>query len=394
MTSSEVKGFRKLFYMPLEPYKERYTCQLSRPITGWLERNWRREGIHYERIYGESLNKQIKVGSVLDACGRGYWATTQIANLLKKINAGEVTTEDVIYFDDFWHPGFFALPYAFHLMKIWPRMYAMLHAQSVDIFDFTHPMRHWMRHAEIAEGKLLRGIFVTSTCLRDLCLEAGVGNITTVHLCGLPYCSEEVEEQFPIRATLIKKEKQVVFSSRWDEEKDPRFYLRVVDEVINGMGRKDIKFIVTTSADQLRSNNKDLLITLQDAQRKHYGKLVVYTGLSKREYYETLLESAVQFNCADQDFVSWTLLEATTCGCYPVYPYFRSFPEALAHSHNHLYVKNDVQDAARKIIKGVDYNEGLLALPSQFEWVFSPFDISWKRMLAVMRDENYSPLFT
>ena len=137
---------RRLFYMPLEPYKERYTVQLSAPNTGWLESRWRQHGVNYHRVEGKSLNDEIKTGSVLDATGRGYWACSQVMELLRYVNEGLVSDDDVIYFDDFWHPGISALPYAFHLIGINPRMYAMLHAQSIDPFDFTYPMRGWMRH--------------------------------------------------------------------------------------------------------------------------------------------------------------------------------------------------------------------------------------------------------
>lgn len=374
---------RRLFYFPLEPYKERYTCQLSAAKKGWLEWRWNEIGLDYVRIEGRSLNKEITVGSVLDATGRGYWACSQIVEFLKLLNDGQVESSDCLYFDDFWHPGISALPYAFHLMNVYPKLYAMLHAQSVDSFDFTYPMRYWMRHFEKGMGKVFSGIFVTSTCLRDLCLYAEVGNERNVYLCGLPYNSDEVRTHFPEVKPL--KKRQVIFSSRWDREKCPDFFLRVVDRVL--AQDKSVVFLITTSAKKLRSNSSFYLELLNEYLVKYPLNLVLKEDLSKREYYFNLLESKVQFNCADQDFVSWTLLEATTCGCNPVYPYFLSFPEALNFDHRYLYVKGDVESAARMIFENLDREEDC-------SWVYKRFDRSWERMLAVMRGEDYESLYS
>ncbi len=61
-----------LHYVPLEPYQERYTAQLSRADTGWLEAKWKKHGVEYFRIEGplpvtDDAPNEIKVGRVLDA---------------------------------------------------------------------------------------------------------------------------------------------------------------------------------------------------------------------------------------------------------------------------------------------------------------------------------------
>ncbi len=365
---------RRIIYVPLEPYKERYTYQLSAPKIGWLERNWINFKIDYIRIEGQSLTNTIQFGSVLDACGRGYWACFQIAKLLEMLNKKEITEEDVIYFDDFWHPGISALPYAFHLLNIKPKMYAMLHAQSIDIYDFTYSMRHWMRHFEIGIGKILDGIFVTSTCLKDLCLYAGIGNSDTVHITGLPYNSEEVKERFTAN---IQRKKQVIYSSRWDKEKCPDFFLKVVEYCLQR--RRDIIFVITTSSKKLRSNSFILLDSLNRALEQYPKNLILQEGLSKEEYYRNLLESKIQINTANQDFVSWTLLEATTAGCRPLYPYYLSFPEALGYRDDLMYIKGDIKDAGNKILKYID-----VPIQEDYKWIYQYYDTSWKRMFDIM----------
>lgn len=381
----------KIFYVPLESYKERYTCQLSAPKVGWLERNWINERIDYVRIEGtfNAASATICDGSVLDATTRGIWSCSQIQELLRHLQTGNLTSDDVIYFDDFWTPGISALPYAFHLTGIQPKMYAMLHAQSIDKFDFTYPMRHWMRHFEIGIGKILSGIFVTSTCLADLCLYNNIGNKDNIFLCGLPYNSTEVKEHFPKKIP-EKKHNQVIYSSRWDTEKDPMFFMDIMETVIEDTSW-DIHFVITTSSNKLRSNNPYLIERLKELINLYPEYIELRENQSKEDYYYNLLESKIQINTADQDFVSWTLLEATTCGCRPLYPNYLSFPEALHHDYDLLYEKSDLNSAIYSL------KQALSESVRDYSHIYKPFDIAWKRQLSVMQNDftyyNENPLF-
>jgi len=62
---------RKLWYMGLEPYKARYTLQLQ----DWNESVFKRRGIDYHIVPGETLSNDqaIVTGQVLDAHGRSYF---------------------------------------------------------------------------------------------------------------------------------------------------------------------------------------------------------------------------------------------------------------------------------------------------------------------------------
>jgi trehalose-6-phosphate synthase len=58
--------------------------------------------------------------------------------------------------------------------------------------------------------------------------------------------------------------------------------------------------------------------------------VVLHHGLTKQEYYDILCESSVQINTSLQDWVSYTLLEATCANCQLIYPNERSFPETFS----------------------------------------------------------------
>ena len=129
---------RKLWYMGLEKYKGRYTLQLQ----DWNERVFQRRGINYEIVQGETLNndQSIVTGQVLDAHGRTYYGMSQLMNLIKKLKAGEVTNEDIIYFEDMFQPGIESLPYIFDQVasNFRPRIAFRCLAQSIDPDDFVH----------------------------------------------------------------------------------------------------------------------------------------------------------------------------------------------------------------------------------------------------------------
>jgi len=382
--------------------------QWSAPKTGWLERNWIKAGIPYERI-DSILNRMgmnnkntkelvlgrprrkppytntIDKGLVLDIGKRTSHCFSQINQLVNLATAGNITNDDVIYFDDFWHLGIEALPYAFHQLKISPKMYAFCHAQSVDEFDFTYPMKHWMRDFEKGIGTILSGIFVNSDMLKNLLVEAGIGTEQSVHVIGHIFCEEEVQERFPKKLPL--RENTVVFSSRWDDEKKPRFFLDVVKEVMKY--RQDIKFVICTSQKKLRSNNPNNLLFLQHAMKEFPNNLFLKEGLSKEEYYLELLKAKIQINTADQDWVSIALLEASTAGCYPVYPNIRSFPQAFKYDNDYIYLPLTPTAAANKIEDIIEYSYlwGKDKIESR-AWIHRRHNTSWARMINIMMKKD------
>ena len=384
-----MKGSTMLYYCPLEAYKERYTMQWSAPQTGWLERNWIKANIPYIRIDEvKTLEepKPITTGCVLDAVGRSQHCFQQINQLLQLAEEKKITNDDCIYFDDFWHPGIEALPYAFSLLGIKPKMYAFLHAQSVDEFDFTYPMRSWMRYFEKGIGKVLDGIFVCGPCLKDLVVFGGIAPSEKVYVTGHPFCSEEVRERMPTQK-VEQREPHIIFSSRWDSEKNPHFFLDVAHAVIKQRPRA--KFIVCTSAKTIRSNDPANIQHLKNSTLKYPGNIILKENLTKEQYYAELWKAKIQMNTADQDFVAITLLESSVAGCYPIYPYFRSFPETLRQDSKYMYERLDLNQAAKKVVEILDRDD--LWSEEQIQqrsWIHTRFDTAWTRMINVMEGKS------
>lgn len=311
---------KKLFYLGLEPLAARYTKQLCED---WFPTAVRSTGCAVLSIPGTAPDDQIKVGTVLDATGRGMYACSQVVRLLQLIRDGSVENGDAIFLQDFWTPGFEAVPYALHLHGLnRVQIFSMVHAQSVDEYDFTWDMRSWMRPMEVGLSRCHTAVFVGSTIHRDQLRAAGFE--CPIHVVGLPIRVEAVRHQMPPARDWGARENRVVFTSRLDREKNPGFMVEVARRFLDA--HPTWTWMVTTSGAMLRSNDQAALReVLRFAEEE--PRFQVRAGLSKEEYYAILTASKIQFNCSLQDYVSWTLLEAAIAGCQLVYPYFRSFPE-------------------------------------------------------------------
>tara|TARA_Y100000389_G_scaffold184409_1_gene202837 strand:- start:1884 stop:3074 length:1191 start_codon:yes stop_codon:yes gene_type:complete len=332
---------KKVFYFGLEPLKARYTYQLSKE---WMPATFQpyvdAGKVEYIDVEGEfDPDQQIKVGAVLDAVGRGKFAMSQCSNFLDMINTDQVKDGDILFLQDYWHPGIESILYALDLYGINVKIYAMLHAQSVDEYDFTWPMRTWMRGFELGLDKKLDGIFVGSTIHRDQLRTAGFE--AQIHVVSLPLHKEMTLAKLPEYNESTWEEKDVVvFSSRLDKEKNPFFMFEVAEAFLND--NPTWEWHVTTSGKTFKSMLPGAIEKMEElAKRQPRFKLL--SNLTKEEYYTELADARIQFNSSMQDYVSWTVLESTCFGCDLVFPDFRSFPEFIPV--NRLYRPFNVRAA-------------------------------------------------
>ena len=331
---------KKVFYFGLEPLKARYTYQLSKE---WMPATFQpyvdSGKIEFIDVEGEfDPDQQIKIGAVLDAVGRGKFAMSQCSNFLDMMNRDEVRDGDVIFLQDYWHPGVGSILYAADLYGIKLEIYAMLHAQSVDEYDFTHPMRDWMRGFELGLDKRMSGIFVGSSIHKEQLRTAGFE--APIHVVSLPIHKEKTLAKLPNYDPGAQRKPFVVYSSRLDKEKNPFFMMEVAQEFLKM--HPNWEWHVTTSGKEFRSMlpgviNKLRALSIEEPRFK------LLEGLTKEEYYTELATCSIQFNSALQDYVSWTVIEATAFGADIVYPKFRSFPEFV--DEDRMYKPFDVQSA-------------------------------------------------
>ncbi len=355
----------KIYYVGLEKLKSRYTYQL----TDWNVREFERLKVPYHVVEGGTLDgsEDISLGQVLDAYNRPYYALSQIQNLIGLIKYKTITSEDVIFFEDMFHPGIESLFYIFSFLpkEDRPKIVMRCLAQTIDPDDFVHKagMEGWMRKYEEMCISFVDSIFVASQEMLCNFQIAGWNTIPVV-VTGLPFGKQEVQSRASPKPWL-KRKMRVVFAARTDEEKMPEFFIELAElfkgkKVLN----KKIEFVVL-SGKGLTSNNKHTLKSLQDASKA--GTIKIVDNLSKNEYYDYLADSKVLFNCALQDWVSNTLSEADALGCNVLYPAYRSFPEALSNDETRLYVPWSLADAERKLSRLLIWEHPLMGKVSDLQ---------------------------
>mgnify|MGYP002876716666 FL=1 len=383
---------RKLFYMGLEPYEGRYTLQLQE----WSERVFKKKNIDYVIVPGTTIDntKSISVGQVLDAHGRSYFGMSQLMNLVQMMRNGEVTAKDAVFFEDMFQPGIESLPYIMCQIpeEQRPKIFLRCLAQAVDPDDFVHVwgMGKWMSLYEkmcneIPNVHILATNEEMVAHMRIAGWEAPIYNIS-----GLSFGKQEVLERVENKIKpWNERSNRVVFAARFDQEKQPDFFMDVIEMVHERTRNFDretltdpidpVEFAVL-SGGPLRSNNEKYLKRALEMEEK--GQLKIYKDLQKNDYYNIVNDSKVLFNCALQDWVSNTVSEADTLGCNVVYPAYRSFPETFANDYSRLYTPWSKEDAVTKIMTGLEKPSKNMGKIS--DWT----DGTIERMLDIM-EGNY-----
>ena len=364
----------KIFYMGLEPYEGRYTLQL----TDWTERAYKKRGIDYVVVPGTTIDdsKAIVTGQVLDAHGRSYFGMSQMMNLVQMMKAGEVTKNDIIFFEDMFQPGMESLPYILQQSpeKYRPTIYLRCLAQAIDPDDFVHVwgLSKWMSLYEqmcneIPNVNILATNEEMVAHMRIANWKAPIYNIS-----GLSFGKEEVQERVE-QKPFEERSHRVIFGARWDQEKQPQFFMDLATKFKEE--HPAVEFAIC-SGGPLRSNNSFYVDEARYLAKQ--GILTINENLKKNEYYKILADSRVLFNCALQDWVSNTVSEADALGANVLFPAYRSFPETFANDHTRMYVPWSMEDAMDKL-------ENLLSKPSPSmgkisDWTNGTID----RMLDIM----------
>lgn len=336
----------KIFYMGLESYESRYTLQL----TQWATTTMNRRNIEHVVVPGKTIDdsQAISVGQVLDAHGRSYFSMSQMMNLVQMMKNGEVTGEDIVFFEDMFQPGIESLPYIMNQIpeKDRPQVWVRCLAQSIDPDDFVHVwgMAPWMSKYEHMVNDFVTGVLASN---EEMVAHMKIAGWTApiYNISGLTFDRDEVRSRVSTIPKFDDRKFRTVFAARFDQEKQPNFFMDVAEQLGPTL---NVEFAVL-SGGPLRSNNPIYLERAHELQKR--GILKIYDNLSKNEYYKILADSRVLFNCALQDWVSNTVSEADALECNVLFPAYRSFPETFANDAERLYVPWSQQDAVNKMIR-------------------------------------------
>ena len=281
---------RKLFYMGLESYEARYTLQL----TDWNRRVFERRGLDVVYVQGDTIDdtKSISVGQVLDAHGRSYFGMSQIMNLVQMMRNGECGGGDVVYFEDMFQPGIESLPYIMDQIPAEqrPQVYVRCLAQAIDPDDFVHVwgMSKWMALYEKMVNEFAKVLATNEEMVAHMKIagyEAPIYNIS-----GLAFGKQEVQERLgEAIKPFHERSNRIVFTARFDQEKQPDFYMDLVERYSEQYPGKQTFAIL--QGGPLRSNNDKYIERARELQAK--GILEIHEDLKKDQYYKIVNDSRV-----------------------------------------------------------------------------------------------------
>jgi hypothetical protein len=251
-----------------------------------------------------------------------------------------------------FQPGIESLPYILNQIDPIhrPRIFVRCLAQSIDPDDFVHvwKMQEWMGHYEKMVDSFVDGMLATNEEMVAHMKIAG-WNSPIYNISGLAFGKQEVRSRVEGELKPFNERKyRVGFAARWDQEKQPDFYMDLIEAWYKQYPESEVEFCVF-SGSKLKSNNDSYMTRTRKLQEQ--GMLTIYEDLEKNDYYNFLNDTRVLFNCALQDWVSNTVSEADTLGCNVLYPAYRSFPETFANDHSRLYVPWSIDDALTKLYK-------------------------------------------
>tara|TARA_R110000868_G_scaffold102385_1_gene281921 strand:- start:37 stop:918 length:882 start_codon:yes stop_codon:yes gene_type:complete len=232
-----------------------------------------------------------------------------------------------------------------------PKVFVRCLAQSIDPDDFVHVwgMEKWMGLYEKMVNEFVDGVLATNEEMVAHMKIAG-WDAPIYNISGLAFGKSEVQRrllELEEYKDFPERKMRVGFSARWDQEKQPDFYMDLIEEWYERYGDDHgIEFAIF-SGSTLRSNNESYMQRTKDLVEQ--GKLVIHENLSKNDYYRLLNDTRVIFNCALQDWVSNTVSEADALGCNVLFPAYRSFPETFANDRDRLYIPWSLDDAIAKL---------------------------------------------
>lgn len=287
----------KLIWFPLEILDERYT-KITRQL---YSEGFKRNNISFIMVEGDSLTDKIEVNKqkgFLDTYGTIYYKSSQIMKLSKMFRNKQIESGDAIFIDDIQFP-IELLRYLERMSNMNIKIYGVQHAGTYTKTDDINKMGKEYSLQEEYWLSTLDGIFVGSIFHSNEMIEKYPTLKSKIHVTGLPFDRKQVLD--------IAKPKKfsecnnvVLFLGRLHNEKQPRLFDMLKEEIENKIKTKKIHFIKTMEQD-----------------------------LSKQEYYELLSRSKISVSFALQENFGYAIRESAVLGCVPVSPNRLSYPEFL-----------------------------------------------------------------
>jgi glycosyltransferase involved in cell wall biosynthesis len=410
-----------LWIFDLEPYKERYTTQMR----VWAESAIEKRDIdfdfitpvkhpdgqpHMPKAILDTITKKVKNGTVLDAAGTNYYKAKQLAEFMKLIHDGEVKKDDIVFLFDFQYPGLEAIRYTSDIMGLDLKLYAVCHASSYVRGDFTEPMADWLIYFERGWWKILDGIFVGTEYHKNAIISRRFSEnakeiADKIHVTGNIFHSEHVRNMAGEPISPNKREFDIVFSNRWDEEKDPNMFVTILDLLLR-KGIESLNVAITTSREKFSNGTAELakvrlnnlieeLDYTNDIIENDTVKITIFEDLSKTDYYKIVANSKVFITTSPEEMFGYCLVEALALGCHPIVRSVASHVDIMLGEDVESMTVSEIADVVSKYmftneLEAVEKILIALKNPQPKPYLTRQYDYSADAMLNIMLKEEES----
>jgi hypothetical protein len=310
-----------IFYLPIEPYKMRYTTELDKQIVDYLCDH----GIPHVRIADEqSVDRGLPEGMFLDAARTIQFKAYQLSELAKYVHDGIVQDGDTIFVSDLWFPGLESIAYLKYFYKKNVKIRGLFHAGSMTDTDHVRNMERWAKNFEDIIFDIVDEVFVGSIFIsEDICRKRMVDD-RKIKAIGFPLSDEVTKKQFLIPSK--KRSPIVVFNGRLDDEKQPWLF------------------------DELQKRLKKKYFTLPHLEFYNTQKL----RMDKKYYYELLSKAKVVVSFAKQENFGFGINEAVALGCIPILPNRLVYPEFYGKEYLYTTFEECVDMVADALLDNLD----------------------------------------
>lgn len=306
----------KLIYVPIEPYKGRYSEQWIR----WFESEFKQYGIDYLTVLGESLSTEVQTGSVFNPVSISHYRAVQLARIHRLVFEGKVSNGDVIFFDDFQFPGMEQIAHYLPQIGLQVDIFSFCHAGTWDKADYVNRfgLSRWMRFEEQAWFEINKKVFVATEFHKQLIVQQFPQYESKLSVVGEPFNTKEVTGNRKL-IPFSKRKVDLIFPHRVDEEKNPVMFLKAVECTSRRIG-------------------KSLTVRIPITER-----------LTKEQYYDLLNNSKLVVSTAFQETFGIAVAEAVTLGCIPVLPDCLSYRDIYPPEYR--YVPYNLEECVNLIIR-------------------------------------------
>lgn len=320
---------RDLLLIPIEPLTERYSEQWYRRMPPAFAA----AGFNVKVIDGKPLlENEIKVGAFLDINSTVHYKMTQLQELARMFNCGEVKDGTVIWFSDIEFWGLESVRLMADMNKVDVALAGFLHAASYtkgDAFAIAEP---YQQYTEVGWVAALDAVFVGSAYSKSAVVSRRLGVAPQladkIIVSSNPMFLDEYH-----KFAGVEKRNLVVLTNRFDVEKDPWATLDLFK--VAKAAHPDWEFQICTGRPTLRSNDPALVSYARSLESQ--GVLTIRAGLTKEEYHRTLAQAKVMVSNSPEESFGYCVVEAINYGCVPLLRKCASHPELVDYNPSCLF---------------------------------------------------------